>query len=60
MLTPQKKGRVGGGGWPEGDDLVTEDEASRPQVLALEDQGHGHNHDHDLVLAATTFAENKK
>ena len=37
----------------------TEDGASRPQVLALEDQGHGHNHDHDLVLAATTFVENR-
>ena len=37
----------------------TEDGTSRPQVLTPEDQGHAHEHDHDLVLAATTFAENR-
>ena len=59
VLTLQEKGRAGGGGWPEGGDLATEDGASRPQVLAPEDQGHDHGHDHDLVLAATTFTENR-
>ena len=58
VLNPQEKGRAGGGG-PEGGVLATEDGASRPQVLAPEDQGHGHGHGHDLVLAATTFAENR-
>ena len=38
---------------------ATEDGASRPQVLELEDKGHCHDQDHELVLAATTFAENR-
>ena len=37
----------------------TEDRASRTQVLVLEDEAHGHEYDHDLVLATTTFAENR-
>ena len=48
--------------WSSRPEVVTsEDKARRPQVLALEDQGHDHDHDHDhdLVLAATTFAENR-
>ena len=32
VLTLQEKGRVGGGGWPEGGDLAMEDMASRPQI----------------------------
>ena len=61
VLTPQEKGRAGGGGWPEGGNIATEDVASRLQVLAPEDKGHGHGHGHghDLVLAATTFAEKR-
>ena len=45
-LTPQEKGRVGGGGWPEGGDLATEVGSSRPQVLAPEDRGQGHGRGH--------------
>ena len=67
VLTPQEKGRAGGGGWPERGELAPEDRENRPQVLAPEDQGQGKDqgqgqgqgHDHGLVLTATIFAENR-